>query len=129
MKRLSKVLLIVLCIMMLGGCGANKLSSNYSEDKLKAASEEILKNFGDEKFDDVTAKFSADLKKELPASKLKEGWTSLKKGGKYDSLSKIAFQEQKSYAVVVAIGKFEKGKAQFTISFNKDMEVVGIYMK
>lgn len=129
MKRLAKVLLVVLCIMMLGGCGANKLSSTYSEDKLKAASEEIIKNIADNKFDDVTAKFNADFKKDLPASKLKEGWDSYKKLGKYDSFSKITFQEQKGIAIVIADAKFEKGKAHFTISYNKDMEIVGIYVK
>ncbi len=129
MKRLSKIMLMILCIMMLGGCGAKKLSSAYSEDKLKAASEEIIKDLNNEKYDAVVAKFNSDLKDKLSANKLEEVWVNYKSLGKYDSISKIAFQEKDNYAVVVAIAKYEKGKVQFTLSFNKDMELVGIFMK
>ncbi|WP_312890921.1 DUF3887 domain-containing protein [Clostridium thailandense] len=129
MKRLYKVLLIILCITMLGGCGAKKLSSAYSEDKLKAASEEIINDLNNEKYDDVVAKLNKDLKKDLPASKLKEVCSNFKNLGKYDSISKIVFQEEKDYVVVISIAKYEKGKVQFTLSFNKNMELVGIYMK
>jgi hypothetical protein len=115
--------------MMVGGCGAKKLSSSYSEDKLKAASEAIINDFNNEKYDDVVTKFKSDLKKDLPASKLKDAWAPHKSKGKYESISKIAFQEKKDYAVVIAIAKFEKGNVQFTISFNKDMELVGLYVK
>lgn len=132
MKKLSKVLLIALCItciMVLGGCGAKKLSSTYSEKKLKAASEEIISDLSNEKYDDVEAKLNADLKKDLSSSKLKDVWVNFKGLGKYNSITKISFQEQKGYAVVIAIAKFEKGNVQFTLSFNKDMELVGLYMK
>lgn len=114
---------------MLGGCGAKKLSSAYSEDKLKAASEEIINDLNNEKYDDVVAKLNKDLKKGLPASKLKEVWSNFKNLGKYDSISKMVFQEEKDCVVVVSIAKYEKGKVQFTLSFNKNMELVGIYMK
>lgn len=129
MKNLSKILLMFLCLVSLVGCGAPKLSANYSEEKLKAAAEEIISKFNEEKYDDVAAKLKADLRKDLPASKLKEVWSNYKNIGKYDSLSKIAFQEKNDYAVVVAIAKYEKRKVQFTLSFNKDMEMVGIYIK
>jgi len=129
MKRLSKILLVVLCIMMLGGCGAAKLSDAYSEEKLKSASEEIINNLNNEKYDEVVGKLKEDLRKQVPADKIKEAWSNLGDKGKYDSISKIAFQEQKGNAIVVAIAKYEKRKVQFTLSFNKDMELVGIYMK
>jgi hypothetical protein len=65
----------------------------------------------------------------LPSSKLKEVWTNYKSIGKYESISKIAFQEKKDYVTVISIATFEKSKVQFTLSFNKDMELVGIYIK
>lgn len=129
MKKLSKFMAIILCIMMIGGCGAKKLSSAYSEDKLKIASEEIISNLDNEKYDDVVAKFDSVLKDKLPASKLKEAWGNFKNLGKYDSISNIAFQEKNNNAVVVATAKYEKGKIIFTLSFNKDMKLNGIFMR
>jgi hypothetical protein len=32
-------------------------------------------------------------------------------------------------AIVIVMTKYEKGNAQFTISYNKSMEMIGIYMK
>lgn len=129
MRRLSKLLLIILCITMLGGCGAKKLSGAYSEDKLKAASEEIITDLNNGKYDDVVAKSNSNLKEKVPSSKLEEVWSNFKNYGKYDSISKIAFQEKDNYAVVVAVAKYEKGNIKFTLSFNENIELVGIYMK
>ena len=129
MKKLIKILLIVICILLLGGCGAKKLSDNYSEDKLKAAAEAVINSLNNEKYDEIEAMISEDLKKQLTADKIKEVWNSLKRRGKYESISKIIFQEKKDYVVVVTVAKYEKGNIQFTLSFNKDMKLVGIYLK
>jgi PBP1b-binding outer membrane lipoprotein LpoB len=129
MKKLIKILLIVISIVLLGGCGAKKLSDNYSEDKLKAAAEAVINSLNNEKYDEIEAMISEDLKKQLTADKIKEVWNSLKSRGKYESISKIIFQEKKDYVVVVTVAKYEKGNIQFTLSFNKDMKLVGIYLK
>ncbi|WP_373898689.1 DUF3887 domain-containing protein [Haloimpatiens sp. FM7315] len=131
MKRFSKVIMMILCVAMIFscGCGAKKLSASYSEDKLKTASEEIIKDLNDEKYEEVTDKLSKDIKDKLPASKLEEVWDKYKEMGDYQSISKIAFQEKDNYAVVVAVAKFKEGKVIFTLSYNKDMELVGIFIK
>lgn len=129
MKKLIKILLIVISIVLLGGCGAKKLSDNYSEDKLKVAAEAVINSLNNEKYDEIEAMISEDLKKQLTADKIKEVWNSLKSRGKYESISKIIFQEKKDYVVVVTVAKYEKGNIQFTLSFNKDMKLVGIYLK
>lgn len=130
MKRFIKYLAFIICIVSLVGCGATKLSDTYSEDKLKAASEEVIKNLNEENYSAIINGFGDELKSKLTEDKLREPWKAMKdKLGKYDSISKIAFQEKDGIATVVAICKYENGKAQFTLSFNKDMKMVGIYMK
>lgn len=130
MKRFIKYLAFIICIFSLVGCGAAKLSDTYSEDKLKAASEEVIKNLNEENYSAIINGFGDELKSKLTEDKLREPWKAMKdKLGKYDSISKIAFQEKDGIATVVAICKYENGKAQFTLSFNKDMKMVGIYMK
>ncbi|WP_234117301.1 DUF3887 domain-containing protein [Clostridium hydrogenum] len=129
MKKLFKFLAISFCIMMLGGCGAAKLSSNYSETKLKAATQKVVDNFNNGKYDDIIAGMSQKLKGGITGDKLKEAWTGLGELGKYNSISKMIFQEVKGDAVVVAVVKYDNKKVQLTLSYNKSMELEGIYIK
>lgn len=130
MKKLYRICLVMLCGIMFIGCGASKLSSNYSEDKLKKASEEIIANLNDEKYDQIVEKGNDKFKKALPGDKIKTAWEKLNKNiGKYDSISKIVYQESDGVAIVVANAKYEKGNVQFTLSYDKDMKLVGIFVK
>ncbi|MDQ0150913.1 DUF3887 domain-containing protein [Eubacterium multiforme] len=130
MKKFVSILAIIFCVSLFVGCGASKLSSNYSEDKLKSASEEVITNLNNGKYKDVINTGSDELRKQLPEAKLKEAFEGVKnKVGKYESIEKMSFQEKDGVAVVIAIAKYENGKVQFTLSYDKDMKLVGIYMK
>ncbi|EGT0015210.1 hypothetical protein I9Y33_003127 [Clostridium perfringens] len=41
----------------------------------------------------------------------------------------MVFQETEDGVVVAVIAKYENGKAQFTLGFNKEMNLTAIYMK
>lgn len=130
MKKFMKVILTVLCAAILVGCGADKLSDKYSEDTLKKEVEGIIDSFNNEKYEEVILKGDENLQSQLTSDKLKEVWESVSpRLGEYKELSKIAFQEKDEAAIVVAIAKYEKSKVQFTMSFNEDMKLIGIYMK
>lgn len=130
MKKLSKILLILLCGAILVGCGAATLSDNYSEESLKNASEKLIMDISNEKYEEVYSNLSEKMKSSISEEKLKEVWSSSKGDrGSYKSMNKIAFQEKEGIAVVVILAEYEKSKVQFTISFNKEMEVEGFYFK
>lgn len=133
MKKLFKFLAIYLCILMLGGCGAAKLSSNYSEAKLKSATEKVIDNLNNGKYDDITSemdeKFKAKISAASLSSSIKKAWTNFGSLGKYRAISKIVFQEKDGLAIVVAIAKYDNGSVQLTLSYNKNMKLEGIYIK
>ncbi|MFL0249389.1 DUF3887 domain-containing protein [Clostridium neuense] len=133
MKKLFKFLAIALCIMMLGGCGAAKLSSNYSEAKLKAATEKVIDNLNNGKYDDIAGEMDEKVKAKMSAasisSSIKKAWTNLGSIGKYHSISKIVFQEKDGIAIVVAVAKYDNRNVQLTLSYNKNMKLEGIYIK
>ena len=116
--------------MMFTECGATKLSSAFSEDKLKAAVEIVIDNLNNEKYDEIIATGSEDLKSKLTAEQLKEPWVKMKeKLGNFDSITKEVFVGKDNSAIVIVTAKYEKGNVQFTISYNENMEMIGIYMK
>lgn len=130
MNKLIKIMITILVIMMFSGCGASKLSSDFSEEKLKTAVEAVVNNLNNEKYDDIIKTGNQDIKDNLTAEKLKESWIKMKnKLGKFDSITKEVFAEKDGSAIVIVVAKYEKGEAQFTISYNKSMDMIGIYMK
>ncbi|MEG1480833.1 DUF3887 domain-containing protein [Clostridium sp.] len=130
MKKVLTIVIVLFCGIVITGCGASKLSDNYSEDKLKIAAEETINNLNNENYDEIVNSGTEELKSGLSQDKIKEAWIPLKeKLGNYKEVSKISFQEKDGIAVVVAIAEYENGKAQFTLSYNKDMKLAGIYMK
>ena len=130
MKKLVKILSVGLCLFMFTGCGAQKLSDDYSEEKLKSSAEEIINDLNEEKYEAIVSMGDDKLKEALSVDKLKEAWGNFKdKVGKYDSISKITYQESKGNAIVIVKANYESGKIQFTLSYNKDMKLIGIFMK
>ncbi|OPF51375.1 hypothetical protein BH721_02255 [Clostridium baratii] len=130
MKKLLSVFMVLFCGIIIVGCGTQKLSSNYSEEKLKAAAEETIKNLNNNKYDEIVNGSRASLKAQLPKDKIKEAWEPLQEHiGKYKEISRISFQEKDGIAIVVAIAQYEEGKVQFTLSYDEDMKLAAIYMK
>lgn len=130
MKKLLSIFMVLFCGIIIVGCGAQKLSSNYSEEKLKAAAEETINNLNNDKYDEIVNSSSAILKAQLPKDKIKEVWAPLQEHlGSYKEISKISFQEKDGIAIVTAIAEYEEGRVQITLSYDKDMKLVGIYMK
>lgn len=130
MKKIFSFIAVVICVGILVGCGATKLSDKYSEEALKASTETVIKNMDSGNFKEIENMMADKLKETVPADKLKEVWDeSFSKVGKYEKLSKIVFQEKNGCAVVVAIAKFENSNVQYTLSYDKDMKLVGLYIK
>ena len=130
MKKLLSVFMVLFCGIIIVGCGTQKLSSNYSEEKLKAAAEETINNLNNNKYDEIVNGSRASLKAQLPKDKIKEAWEPLQEHiGKYKEISRISFQEKDGIAIVVAIAQYEEGKVQFTLSYDEDMKLAAIYMK
>lgn len=129
MKKIFSFIAVVICVGILVGCGATKLSDKYNEETLRTSTEAVIKNMDSGNFQAIEEVMSDKLKEAVPTDKLKAVWESLPKTGKYEKISKIVFQEKDGYAVVVAIAKFENSNVQYTLSYDKDMKLVGIYLK
>ena len=130
MKKIMSVMIVVLCFTMLVGCGAGKLSDNFNEETLKSEAEAIIDNFNNNQYEEIINKGDENLKSQLTADQLKEVWEQVApKLGDYDGISKIAFKEKDGTVAVVALAKYENSKAQFTMSFNEDMQLIGIFLK
>ena len=100
------------------------------EKDIETKIKEVINNLNNDKYDEIVNASSVALKAQLPKDKIKEAWEPLQEHlGKYKEISKISFQEKDGLAIVIAIAQYEEGKVQFTLSYDEDMKLAGIYMK
>lgn len=130
MKKFIKSLVIMLCLFIFTGCSAGKLSDTYNEDEVKAAAEDVIDKLNDKNYEGILTNSSDELKISLPDNKLQEAWEGFSKDiGEFDSISKETLAEKNGYAVAIINSKYENKRVTFTLSFNKEMKLSGIYMK
>ena len=122
MKKLRLFLMVALGCVMLVGCSSKKLSDDFNEEELKTTTENVIQMLCNAEYDQIKEMLGQQLIDAGVTEKIKEVWEPMAKDlGKFDSYDKEA--------TVVIISKFENGKAQFTISYNKDMKLTGFYIK
>ena len=112
------------------GKPAQEAIGGYNEEDLKVEAEKVIKNLNDKNYDAILEGSSDELKNALPDNKLKETWEGFSENiGDYDSILKMTFAEKNGYGVAIVNVKYTNKKVTFTLSFNSEMKLSGIYMK
>jgi hypothetical protein len=129
---------IIMAAVMLAGCaGSQKLSDKFDEEEVKEAAREVIEILNDKDVDTlVDEKWNSMMKsmagKEMMTDQVLPVVEDL---GAFEEFDKEAVTGSKDkdteqeFAVAVVKVKYEKRKAQFTISFDEDMKVGGFYIK
>ena len=108
----------------------------FDADEVGTAAEEIvgLATAGD--FDSIVASLRDDLKSSITVDQLKEGWApAYEKAGAFEKVTKTVLSGTKDqatgeeYAVAQVQVKHANASLVYTLSFDKDMMLVGLYLK
>ncbi len=137
MKKIGTVIItVVLSMVMLTGCGAKALSEDFNEAEVKKAAENAINmlDSGDyETFandlvsESIKEKLTADIMKNVVNQVMPDRgafieFTSESTFGKTD-------KNDKDYAVVLVVAKYESQKVTYTISLDKELKIIGFYLK
>ena len=135
-KAIVTVSLILALSLSLFGCAGTPLPEGFDKEEVGTAAEEIvgLATAGD--FDAIIATLREDLKGSITADQLKEGWApAYQKAGAFVKITKTALtgitdkNTGEDYAMAQVLVKHEKASLVYTLSFDKDMMLVGLYLK
>ena len=135
-KTVLSVVMVLALSMGMIACSANKLPEGFVEEDVGTAAEEIvgLATAGD--YDSIILSLRDDLKSSVTADQLRETWAATyEKAGAFDSITKTVFSSTKDkttgeeYAKVQVIAKHENANLTYTLSFDKDLMLVGLYLK
>lgn len=127
---------VILMMGMFAGCGSTKLAESFDEQNITDTAEGVLDllNAGD--YEGVTAAFSEELQEALSAEKLEESVKNiLQEAGtfqEYESSTVIGQKNRQTgedNAVAIIVAKYENKKLTYTVSFDPEMAINGLYVK
>lgn len=133
----NMICMFMLAFLLSGCANSQKLSEKFDEKQVKAAAEEVIEALNSKEVDTlVEEKWSAVMKSALDAESVKtQILPIMEELGEFEEFDKEAVtggkdpDTEQEFAVAVIKAKYEKRKAQFTISFDEDMKVGGFYIK
>lgn len=136
MKKVLVSAITVIMLLSLAACSSSKLADIYKEDDVVSKAKNVVETINTQDYDSVVAFVRSDLQTQLTADTLKTAWkTQLDESGAFKEYKSVVTYGQKSkstgedYAVCVLVCTYENATRTFTLSFDKDLSVVGMYMK
>ena len=136
MKKTCFALLALALCMGFAACAAKSLPEGFDADEVGTQAEEIvgLATMGD--YDSIITYMRDDMKEAVTADQLREGWAATyEKAGAFDSITKIALSGTadqttgEEYAVAQVLVKHESANLVYTLSFDANLALVGLYLK
>lgn len=136
MKKLMASFIAFALLFSLVACSSNKLADIYNEDDVSARAKSVVETINTLDYDAIVAVLREDLQSQITSESLESAWGPLlDEAGAFKEYKTVVTYGQKDkttdedYAVCVLVCKYENASRTFTISMDKDLEVVGLYMK
>jgi len=127
---------LILTLVLLCACAAGKLADTFDEDEVKDAAKAAAATINTRDYDAVIALLREDLQDQVTAEQLRGAWDeSLVSAGvfvKYKAVTVAGTQDKttkEDYAMAVLVCKYENGSQTFTLTFDSNYALVGLYMK
>lgn len=136
MKKIYKVLSVLfLTTILLMGCSSTKLAEDFDKDVVAAEAQKAVNHIVNGEYDEVNDMVMDIHKEALSADLLKTNMDIMnEQTGAFKEIKSTAVVGQKDadgedIAIAVLVADFEKRKVTYTIGFNKNMELILLYMK
>ena len=137
MKKIGSVVItLVLAMVMITGCGAKALSEDFNDEEVKKAAKNAITTLDSGDYETFSNELVSEIMKEdLTADVLKNAVNQVMpdRGAFVEFSSEATFgktdKNEEDYAVVVVVAKYESQKVTYTISLDKDLKIIGFYLK
>ncbi len=126
------ILLIVFSLSLLTGC-ASKLPDGFDEVEVKSAAENVIMLLDQRNADDLSDLLTEQMKLGLTEDVLAQIFALLDEAGAVQTIEEMqttgSTESSTTYGVVVAKVKHANHELTYTISFDSQMKLAGLYFK
>jgi len=127
MRKILSVLLGSLVALLLVGCGSNV--DDATADKYIEQAKAVVENLNNENYEDIQAQFDAKMKANLTTEQMAELAPIIEASGQFQEFDKQSVEEKDGYYTTILVAKYSEENRIYTISFNEQDEIVGLYIK
>lgn len=131
-RFLSLVLLVVISTALLAGC-ASKLPEGYDEDELKSSAEVVINLLNQRDSVGLNEMMTEDMKAGLTEEVQAQIFAFLDESGTMKEISSMGVSGSEengiTFAVVIAKVAYENRDITYTIGFDPDMKLAGLYLQ
>lgn len=133
---------LAICLMMAvlviafvaTGCSAGKLAESFDAAAVEAKAKTVIETLNKGDYTAVVGMLRQDLQDDLPEDKIKAAVDQVYgNAGTFESFDKVILAGQKAegkdIAVAVIQAKYQEKKVTFTLSFDQDLNLIGLFMK
>src|SRR5699024_9666880 len=127
-KRLIMILIAILLIFILVACVGNKVDDSKADNYITQA-EKIVDLLNESNYEDVHSMFNEEMEASLPIDDMRDLSHVFEESGSFEEISKASVEEKDDLYVTVLVAKYSDENRIFTITFNGDEEVAGLFIK
>ncbi|WP_077620248.1 DUF3887 domain-containing protein [Bacillus sinesaloumensis] len=123
------VLLVVSALLMLAlvACGGNV--DEATSEKYVSKAEDVISLLNEGKYGEVHDMFDNQMKVGLSEEQMEQLTPIIEQSGRFEKVDKSSIEEKDGYYVVVLVAKYSDENRIYTISFNENDEIAGLYIK
>ena len=134
-KIVILALLASLLLILLSSCSAPGLSSAFNEEEVKQAAEKVVTLLNNQDTDGLRAIFTEQMDAAITDEVFGQIFSALAEGGKFLEIEDMAVfgstdkSSGEEFAVATVRAVYDMKTFTYTISFDKDMRLAGLYYK
>lgn len=114
-------------MMMLAACGGNKVDSSTAE-KYRTKAEEVIHLLNEAQYEELHTMFNSDMQSGLPVEDMTELTPIIEASGSFEKIDKASVEEDKGLYIAVLVAKYQNNKRVYTITFDADDKIAGLYI-
>ncbi len=128
-------MITVLSSLFLTACSTPPLSADFDEEQVKLVAQDVVSLLNAQDTEGLRAIFTEQMNTAITDEVFTQIYAAIGEGGAFeaiDSMTVIGSTDQSTgeeFATVITRAKYAAKTFTYTISFNKDMQVAGLYYK
>lgn len=128
MKKILVTMFGAVLMLMLVACGGNKVDDSIAEKYITQA-EEIVALLNAGNYEEIYAMFNDQMKAELSVESMGELTPIIEESGSFKEIDKASVEEKDGLYTTVLVAKYSDKNRVFTISFNDNGDIAGLFIK
>lgn len=141
MEKLNlKIIIIILMttiltMLLLTACSAPALSADFNEEEVKLLAQDVVSLLNAQDSEGLRSVFTEQMNTAITDDVFVQIYAAIEGGGKFEAIDNITVvgSSDKStgeeFATTVVTAKYENQTFTYTITFNKQMQLAGLYYR